>query len=361
MRSPLRMLLYILSLLYAAGFKLHRALYTSGLRKRHRFGTPVIGVGNVECGGTGKTPTTCDLALRYLREGLSVAVVVSGYKKPSKQALSVVSCDTHEDRLTVSRSLGDEGAEIYATLNASIQNKKAWVIAARPKWKGVAWAEKAFRPDVILVDDALQHHALICKKMIIVASTPEAVVHGNWLPYGYLREKLDFRASTQDETQKQTQRHWVWTQVHRASTSEKLSADAITWYRDYSHIQRYSDQPLEALETVSCKKLEGRSFHLLTAIARPEIFFRECEIGGVHVESTHAFPDHHVFSKSSIQALVQSCPPASDWLVTLKDAVKLKSEWFSPASVYVLRAEPKWNRAFSQQMWPWLQEGVCAS
>lgn len=333
-----------LSVLYGWGVKIHQGLYQYGILNRYRFQTPVIGVGNVECGGAGKTPTVCDLAKRFLSEGMSVVVVVSGYKKSSPQKMRVMVPAQCQDIFNAAQILGDEGAEICDELS---DFEGAWVVSSNPKWKGVAWAQQALKPQVVLVDDALQHYPLICEKMMIVATHPKALLYGKLLPEGRLREKL-FPGREKDI---ELSRRWVWSRAE----PEFVSPEQVSWSRDFQSVEQWGTAQRHPLDF-----LHNKTFNIITAIAHPEQFIEDCRALGVKVGCVKAFKDHHVFSENEVKKIIHAMSPDSDWLTTVKDAVKLKAKWFDPSKLFVLRCVLRWGSSFNEAVWPWLKQGVVA-
>jgi tetraacyldisaccharide 4'-kinase len=329
-----------LSTCYGIGSSLHRGLYTHHLKNSYQFDTPVIGIGNVQCGGTGKSPTVRDLAKRYSAEGVSVCIVLSGYKKKGDQS---ISCASVSDNISIEKAVndfGDEGAEFLITLR---DHKNIWVIASRQKWKGVAWAQNALKPGVILVDDALQHFPLRCRKMLILATHPDHIAEDSLIPQGDLREK---KKPTQMKSEHE---RWVWSQSRDAHQGKQ----SLYWNRSKPVIQSWASG-----KEISIEALSKKPIHILTAIAKPQNFVEYCRRWKLDPDETHFYPDHHPFTKKEIESLLANTSESIQWCVTVKDAVKLNSNWFLPHKLWVVQSSIEWNEYFHKDCWPWLAKGV---
>lgn len=244
--------------------------------------------------------------------------------------------------MTLVQELGDEGAYIARVL----QGQPCFVIAARKKWKGVAWADRALAADVILVDDALQHYALKVHRLLIMATHPDAIYKGKILPAGRLRERVPTLPSSHVR--------WVWTQrglKHISDTNE------ASWHRIVQGVVLLKDD-LPTAERHPVSFLTGRKVNLLSAIGNASQFEYDCKNLGVDVVWSKHLKDHQPFTKHLCHQLQQEADPDADWLVTPKDAIKLHSQWFKPRKVWVIQYQLKWNDRFATSLWPWLSQDI---
>jgi tetraacyldisaccharide 4'-kinase len=168
-------LLYPLSLLYGLITGIRNFLYNTGILKSHEFSVPVICVGNLSAGGTGKTPHT-EYLIEILQKEFRVAVLSRGYKRKSSGFRTADSNSTVSD-------IGDEPLQISRKYPGII------VAADRNRVHGVEEIMKDF-PDtsVILLDDAYQHRRITPGLSILLSDFNNLIITDHMLPYGNLRE-----------------------------------------------------------------------------------------------------------------------------------------------------------------------------
>ena len=164
-----------LSLLYRAIAQYRRRAYQSGRKPVTRATVPVIVIGNLTAGGTGKTPLTLALCQYLQEQGWKPAVVSRGYSGKSPTYPLQVTVDTPPD------ICGDEA--LLLALNTD-----APVVVDPDRGRGVRLLEEQYRPGVILCDDGLQHYALARDIEIAVIDGTRGFGNGRFLPAGPLRE-----------------------------------------------------------------------------------------------------------------------------------------------------------------------------
>lgn len=282
-RGPLAWMLLPASLLYRALVALRRALFAAGVLKQARLPVPVVVVGNIFVGGTGKTPLVIWLVEQLRARGFTPGVIARGYRARVAQVTEVGATSSPLD-------VGDEPLLVA-------QKTGAPVVVGRQR---VAAAQRllASHPevDVIISDDGLQHYALARQVEIALS---DARGHGNgWLlPAGPLREpasrRCDFRVVNDPRG------------APPGSHAMRLAGD---------HAQQLSDRtrrlPLAALPA-------GARVAAAAGIGHPQRFFDMLAGKGVRLAATLALPDHFDFSVDPFGAL-----EADIILITDKDAVK---------------------------------------
>lgn len=274
---------------YGGLLGLRRALYRRGLLKPVRLPVPVVVVGNLTVGGTGKTPLVIALTERLRAEGRRPAVVSRGYGRRGK-GLQVVS-EGGGRRLPVT-DCGDEPALIADRLNVPV------VVAA----DRAAAARRAAQlgADCVVADDGFQRLSLPRERAFVVVDGSRGFGNGRCLPAGPLREPI---AALDD-------------------------ADAVVLHGVGAVPGRLPDLRMglapEGLRGIRSRRqsreldwLEGRRVHAVAGIGEPERFFALLRRLGARVEA-HAFPDHHAYSTEELRF-----PGAGTLVTTEKDAVKL--------------------------------------
>jgi len=173
--SPLRWAFWPASLLYLALAKLRRDAYARGWRKAVDIAVPVIVVGNVSVGGTGKTPFVIWLAAQLKQRGRRVGIVTRGYRGKGKEWPRAVTADSDPDEV------GDEPVLLARRTGCP-------VVAGPDRVACVEALLKDARVDVVLSDDGLQHYRLGRRIEIAVVDGVRGMGNGLCLPAGPLRE-----------------------------------------------------------------------------------------------------------------------------------------------------------------------------
>jgi tetraacyldisaccharide 4'-kinase len=280
-----------LAWLYGAVLAARRRAYDSGRARPEDPGVPVVVVGNLTVGGTGKTPLTIWLARELGARGLRVGIVSRGYGARAGTAPRLVSADSDwrivgDEPLLIARRSGCE------TLVAADRTAAARALAAR----GV---------QVVIADDGLQHLRLARVCEVLVVDGARGFGNQRLLPAGPLREPLTRPLHADAVVVNGTAEHASlgrWLTPGEALTM-RLVADQVV-----PLAAGEAPQPLAAWR--------GRRVHAVAGIGNPARFFRDLRAHGLEVEE-HAFPDHHALRAAELEFGDQL--PV---LMTEKDAVK---------------------------------------
>lgn len=287
----LSLLLMPLSWLFALLVMLRRAAYRVGLLRRHRVCAPVIVIGNITVGGTGKTPFTIWLAEQLHARGVRVGIVLRGYGGRSRQWPRRVSAETSW------REVGDE-----AVLLAS---RSSAIVVVGPDRVKDARDAIDLGAQVVLSDDGLQHYRLQRDVEVVVLDAQRGVGNGRLLPAGPLRESTA-RLRTVDL---QVVTHRVGSL--KAEMMQNLGMSAVEAWARLSTAQGILSGEVKNL-TEFC----GSAVHAIAAIGNPAAFFESLRTCGLEVLE-HAYPDHAALTREHIT--FEDDAPV---LMTEKDAVK---------------------------------------
>ncbi len=308
----LRKILFPLALLYWCVTFLRNWLYDKGVLKSYSFDVPVITVGNLSVGGTGKTPQI-EYLIRLLSADYQVAVLSRGYKRTTQGFILA------DDNATAA-SIGDEPFQLH-TKFPSIQV----AVDAQRKIGIQQLLQLPIRPDVILLDDAFQHRKVQAGFSILLTAYDDLFCTDFILPFGNLRESAlgkkranmiivtkcpsDLSELAQQEIKKQLQ---------------------VTQPVYFSTIQ-YDDCVLSSQNTCSVTDIQKERKVLVAGIANPKLFFSYLKN---EQDECLTFPDHHHFSKTDCERIIASAQ-GKKILTTEKDFVRLQG-LLPPLQLYYL-------------------------
>jgi tetraacyldisaccharide 4'-kinase len=294
-----------LSLSYGAAAGARRYLYSKQLRKSIRIASPVVVVGNLSVGGTGKTPLVCWLVARLQELGFKPGVVTRGYGGSSENVRLV---DSAADPSIV----GDESLLLARRTGVPVA-----IGRDRPS---AAQLLVSAGCDVVVSDDGLQHYALARDCEIVVVDGERRFGNGWLLPAGPLRE----------------------------SEARLRRVDAVVVNGGRAQLEGALSMRLEAKDALSLiggaiktlREFAGHSVHAVAGIGNPERFFNMLRGYGIEVVG-HPFPDH-----ARLQAADISFPDGRPVLMTEKDAVKCAGfagaqHWYVPVTVNFEGGESK--------------------
>ena len=304
-----------LSLLYGLVMGFRNLLYRVGLRHRVKVGVPVVVVGNLTVGGTGKTPLVAWLASALAAVGLRVAVVSRGY---GGRARGVTRVTVHSRPSEV----GDEPLLLARRAQATVFIGKDRVAAAK-----AAVADKA---DIVICDDGLQHLTLVRNCEIVVIDGQRGFGNGCLLPRGPLREGP-----------RRLRR------VNAVVVNGNITAPGFQIPRFVSHtLFTMRMRPGDARPVAGAGALRalasfrGAGVHAVAGIGNPQRFFDTLREAGLTLYE-HPLPDHHPFSAGDLN-FGDNLPV----LMTEKDAVKCAAFaddrcWYVPVTAELAVAEAR--------------------
>ena len=286
--SVFTMLLSPLALLFAAISGLRRLAYRRGWLASSNVGVPLIVVGNITAGGSGKTPLTIWLVNWLHAQGYHPGVISRGYGGTARGCVEV-----HASSLA--SEVGDEPVLIRFKTDAPVVVGRDRVAAAR--------SLLANHPevDVLVSDDGLQHYRLQRDIELAVIDAETGLGNGWPLPAGPLREP-GHRLEQVDAV----------VQVVRGAARPRTDLPVACWRADYTAGQVYR---LRAPQTTRMlRELPAQDWLAVTGIGRPQGFFDMLQAAGIRFRP-RAYPDHHAFQP-------QDLPADGAVVMTEKDAVK---------------------------------------
>ncbi len=314
-----RKLLFPFSILYDGVTRLRNGLYNNGFLESSSFEVPVICVGNLNVGGTGKSPMV-EYLLRLLQKDYKLATLSRGYKRQSKGYHLVQKEDSAlqvgDEPLQFKTNFPDVMVAVDANRRAGIKNLMA------------------SSPDVVILDDAFQHRKVKASHYILLTSFGKLYTNDLLLPAGNLREsaagaeRADLIVVTKCPSDiSETQMKEIERQL-KPLKHQKVFFSTI----------KYSENVFSETKRFPLEKLRSEEFTLVTGIANPQPLVDYLQSGNLKFEHWE-FPDHHIFSDAEIASFKK----LNTILTTQKDYMRLKEKitsdklFYLPIEISILR------------------------
>lgn len=314
-----------LGMLYGALARARLRLYRSGFLKSERVGAPVISVGNLTAGGTGKTPLVEWAASALAREGLRACVLTRGYGRADESRRVVASDGARV--LSEVAECGDEPRLLAERLLGA-----AAVVCDRDRVAAARWARAELGAEVFVLDDGFQHLRIARDLDIVTLDATAPWGGGHLLPRGRLREPASGLARADCV---------VITRAELAADLEGLRAEIARVSGGCpavftSRVRTLGLTPLSEkggaradleFESVAVGTLGlGGPVAAFCAVGNPRAFFEHLRRDGFELRHARAFPDHHAYTREDAGAVSREAAGrgARALLTTAKDAVKLR-------------------------------------
>ena len=296
--TPLHLILFPISLIFRALVGMRHALYRNGILQSHKLSIPVVVIGNISVGGTGKTPLTLALAQQLIERGRHPLIVSRGYGSSAQQPQRVTSMND-------AQQVGDE-----PLLMARRELCPVWIGRDRAATAQLAILAHP-QCDVVLCDDGLQHYRLQRDVEITVVDQQRGYGNGWLLPAGPLREPI----------------------------SRLLLVDVVVVNGDHAPADQYLMQLngatfynlLNPKQTATPADFQSTNNHAVAGIGNPQRYFDHLKNLGIQF-TPHAFPDHHAYHTGDL-----SFSDCDAILLTEKDAVKCNT--LADKRYWVLRVD----------------------
>ena len=281
-------------------------MFDCKLIKSQNFKTPIICVGNITVGGTGKTPTA-EMIVGYMKQYYNVAVLSRGYGRRTKGYLEVKTTSSYRD-------VGDEPLQI------KLKYPDALVVVCEKRTEAIHRIE-AEHPEInlIVMDDGFQHRYVEPRINVVIVDSTRPYYEDDYLPAGTLRDKpesLDrahYFIVTKCPVDMSPLDQRVW----------RMNLHKIAYQRVY--FTRVIPTPPVAQFPTQNVLNEGDEVIVMSVIGNPKAFISDVK-RNYNVVGTITFPDHHVYSVSDIERIVAKLEkhPKAMLLTTEKDTVKLR-------------------------------------
>jgi tetraacyldisaccharide 4'-kinase len=323
--------LHLLAIPYGWAVRLRALSYEIGIRRPRTLPCPIISIGNLTVGGTGKTPLVMALAGALQEKGIPVAILSRGYKR-AKTATSIVS-----DHRMIHLSPEESGDEPYLMAQ---RLKGTPVLVGKNRFLTGQMALQRFHVRGLLMDDGFQHLQLHRDLNILLIDSNIGFGNTCLLPAGILREPL---------THLRRAHFILLTKVRTLESCQALELkireihpSAPIFHSHYEALELIG--PREEREDLT--SLEGKKVLAISGIVRPEDFTSLLRTCGVEVVKEAVFPDHHHYTPDDLTR-IDKMKVGVDWIVTTeKDLVKLKAMNLEDLPIRALRIQVKlWEEA----------------
>lgn len=311
---------------WSAVYRVRRFAYRFNFISSSRFKVPIISVGNISFGGTGKTPMTMWLSEYFEGKTLKVMVLMRGYRGGLESDHGIIYGD---HRLGANPDLfGDEALLIARRL------KQGCVVVGKKRAQNLQRYFPQIKPDVVILDDGHQHLKIQrnCNLVLFDALMDERMYDAP--PRGYLREGLSSLCDADMAL------------IGRADIAGQLQVEKLKRFlkqhlRDDTPIATFGyvasglfNSKFEKVHELA--EIKSKSVIAMTGIASPDSFFTSIIESGATIVEKVVFPDHHLFTFAQVQAVLKRAEENDLIIVTTeKDIVKIRRVVDSPRILFL--------------------------
>ena len=296
-------------------YRLRRFLYNYDFISKTSFDIPVISVGNVSFGGTGKTPFCLWILNYYQEKARNVVVLTRGYKGKFEKSVGVLSKENY--KTSSPTDFGDEALILGRNLK-----KESRIMVGRNRSQNMLFHFNKMNPDICLLDDGFQHLKISRDLNVVLFDSMMSLDRYQEPPLGYLREGMN---SLKDAD------------LVVLGRCDQVDANKLSSLED--KIKAFTQANCPVLKThykpkmicdlshnnfINCSGLKGKSVVAVAGIASPESFFELLKSLGANILEEVVFPDHHIFEEKDLETMLGLSVKYDDAIIltTEKDAVK---------------------------------------
>jgi len=325
--NNLRKILFPFSWLYGGITALRNLLYNKGWLKSKTYTTPIICVGNLSTGGTGKSPMI-ELLIGFLKKDYKVAVLSRGYKRKTSGYKEVLKDSTAEE-------VGDEPLQFKNNF------PEVTVAVCADRQKGIE--NLKVKSDVILLDDAFQHRKVKASTYILLTTFNDLYINDYILPAGNLRESRVGAERADIVLVTKCPEGVAYAKLQEIQYKLSLQPHQKIYFSKIG----YDENIFGVTESLPLDYLKNKPFTLVTGIANPKplvSYLKRKELKFEHSK----YPDHHHFSSSEIMQLKKK----EIILTTEKDYVRLQPKlgkfavYYLPIKTIILKEQEEFLKEY---------------
>jgi len=290
-------------------------MYDLNIFKSKSFDIPVISIGNLTVGGTGKTPTT-EFLIRNLISEYKIAILSRGYKRKTKGFVLAENSSTVED-------IGDEPFQIkqkFSNIIIAVDEKRS---------RGISKLQEINpKVDVIILDDAFQHRKVIPGFSILLLDYTQPFLEDKYLPYGRLRDSIKEKHRANTILVTKAPKNIKPIEMRIMATNLELKAYQTLYFSAINY-NKLLPVYKKATKNIQIKDIKDNNLSIILVsgignFAPILSFCKEQSHELVHIN----FPDHHKYSKNDISNIIEKYNNLKGTekiiITTEKDAVKIK-------------------------------------
>lgn len=291
----LRLLLLPLSFIFWLIITFRNKFFDWNIIKQIRLKIPVISIGNIKTGGTGKTPFTIYLAEYFLKKNIKIAIVSRGYKKTGTDDYFIEGNQNNP-------SLDDLGDEPYLLFKRLKNISDNFILASGKSKSSLAKiVEEKYNPDIIMIDDGFQHRKLFRNLDLVLTEHKKNIFDNLLLPAGSLRETKN--------------------SLKRASLVIKNNKALLIETNDNVSIKYIG----KGYYNIDEKKVSlDNAVYTICGIANPDSFYSLINRDKINILRKFEFSDHYTFTEEELRKLFIGTDKEKVIVTTEKDFVKLK-------------------------------------
>ncbi len=298
-------LLGILSVPYGSVMRLRALAYRTGWLPTRRLPKPVISVGNLTAGGTGKTPLVAIIARYYIDRGKKVVVLSRGYGGTSEKNPAIVA--DGKNILMMPEEAGDGPFMLAKKIRGLM------VVVGADRYRSGIFAMERLAPDLFILDDGFQHLRLHRDLNILLMDHTRPLGNGSVLPAGLLREPRTA-----------TGRADLLIFTRCVKDADKIHLHGVPVCHAFHELAGFV--PLQESEKDNVPDISVLKGVAFAGIADPDSFFSMLRGAGLDIKAEIRFPDHCGYGAGEIDEILKKCESVDgEYLITTeKDSVKLK-------------------------------------
>ena len=331
-----------IALLWENIYRLRRYLYNFGLLKRFSFQMPIVSVGNISFGGTGKTPFTIWLTELIEQYHLRPVILTRGYKGKLENSYGLVEAKKSFKYNPV--DFGDEPLMMARRL------KEGAVIVGKRRSENLCFFFDQLKPDIGILDDGFQHLRLFSNFNIVLFDALMPIGQYKVAPKGHLREGLTSLKDADAIVISRCDQTGLYDIQKLEEFLRPYVSPRAIWSRiKYRPVGIYN---ANFQKVFGPEQLREKNIISVVAIASPQSFLKQLEGLGVNIVEEIVFPDHYYFTFEDIQNLLEKSKQYNAMIITSeKDIVKMRKIstevqiYYMEVSVEFISGEEELKRA----------------
>ena len=332
-KEVLRTILSILAVIYGFVVVLRRYIYENEIFvRKKRLPKPVISIGNLSVGGTGKTPVVIETAKRLQEKGFNVVVLSRGYKRKSKGTLIV------SNGKNIFVSWEEAGDEPYLIASYGIP-----VVVSSSRYKAGKHALKHLPVDIFLLDDGFQHYQLDRDIDVVLVDATRPFWEDDLLPLGRLREPISVALNYIDM--------FILTKTYTLSNIEKkrISYHLSKYFKPVFIAEEQFNRLTNFKDDFPIDILKDKNIGLFAGLGNNKQFFdavsKLAKEYNFNIKAYKEFPDHYDYRKFSLPDV-----DVDFWITTEKDFIKLPNTDKILALKYEIKLPDKYIREITHRL-----------